>query len=321
MWRPSASLERLQLRARVLARIRTFFSERGVMEVETPVLSAAAATDPSLSSFSACYQGPGAASGRELYLQTSPEFAMKRLLASGSGPIYQICKAFRNGESGRQHNPEFTMLEWYRPGFKLQTFMDEVEALVCELLELPSAERISYAELFKRHLGLDPHTASLSTLSACATENGLLLSSALMESDRDVWLALLLTHLIEPSLGIERPVFIYDFPVSQAMLARISPGEPPVAERFELYVTGVELANGFFELCDGEEQRSRFQADRLRRKHLGLPSVPIDEHLLSAMESGLPESVGVALGVDRLVMLYGGTDSIDEVIAFPLQRA
>lgn len=317
-WRPTATIENLRLRGRVLASIRAFFAERGVLEVETPVLSTATATDPHLDSLVTRYTGPGAAAGLTLYLQTSPEFAMKRLLAAGSGPIYQLGKAFRNGEAGRRHNPEFTLLEWYRPGFDLRALMDEVEALIASLLGTPAAERLSYAEAFIRHAGIDPHAATAVELKRLAALKKLGESLDLSDEDKDGWLDLLLTHLVEPHLGKERPVFIFDYPPSQAALARIRPGNPSVAERFELYIDGIELANGYHELGDAREQRCRFEADRERRRIAGLPGTPIDERLLAALEHGLPDCSGVALGIDRLVMIAAQAQTLNEAMAFPL---
>lgn len=317
-WRPGADLPMLRLRARTLDRVRAFFAGRGVLEVETPALSAAATTDPHIESFATAYRGPGRAPA-PLYLHTSPEFPMKRLLAAGSGPIYQICKVFRQGECGRLHNPEFTLLEWYRPGFDHRRLMDEVEALVLPILGRPAAERLSYAEAFARHLDLDPHRADAATLAACAARHGIAVDG--LGADRDGWLALLLTHLVEPHLGRGRPTFLYDYPASQAALARVRAGEPPLAERFELYVDGVELANGFHELADAAEQRRRFAADREARRAAGLPLVPMDEHLLAALAHGLPDCAGVALGFDRLLMLAAGVEEIGRVVAFPIDRA
>lgn len=319
-WRPTATLENLRLRARVLAVIRAFFAERGVLEVETPILSCATATDPHLDSLATRYTGPGAAAGQTLYLQTSPEFAMKRLLAAGSGPIYQLAKVFRNGESGRRHNPEFTLLEWYRPGFDPKALMDEVDALVASVLGTPAAERLSYAEAFIRYAGIDPHAAATAELQRIASVENFSESLSLSGDDNDGWLDLLLTHLVEPHLGRERPAFIFDYPPSQAALARIRSGNPSVAERFELYIDGIELGNGYHELGDAHEQRRRFEADRARRRNAGLPDAPVDERLLAALEHGLPGCSGVALGVDRLIMIAARARTIDEVMAFPLAR-
>lgn len=320
-WQPSAPLEAIKARGVLLAAIRDYFREAGVLEVETPACSAFAVTDPALCSLTTCYTGPGAASGRELYLHTSPEFPMKRLLAAGSGPIYQICKVFRDGEAGRIHNPEFTLLEWYRPGFNQHQLMDEVARLIQAVL--PSSgpvHRVSYAELFQSHLGIDPHNSSAGQLRLCAIEQQIPGADSLALTTADAWLDLLLTHCIEPRL--ERGLcFVYDYPATQASLAKIRPGDPAVAERFELYLDGLEIANGFHELADAVEQRSRFEQELLRRRDEGCPQVPMDEYLLQALDAGLPDCSGVALGIDRLLMQVMGVGNIDQVIAFPFARA
>jgi lysyl-tRNA synthetase class 2 len=324
-WRPSASLEILKLRARMLEGIRAFFSARGVLEVETPILSHAATTDPNLASFVTRYTGPGHPRGGVLYLHTSPEFPMKRLLAAGCGSIYQLCKVFRDGESGRHHNPEFTMLEWYRTGFDHHALMNEVAELVTTLLTgrltLGPAEKLTYAEAFERDCGLDPHRAPVTELAACAARCGIAPPDSLADDDLGGWRDLLLTHRVEPHLGRAHLTFLYDYPASQAALARVRPGDPPLASRFELYLEGIELANGFHELGNAEEQQTRFQHDLARRNALGLPAVPADEHLLAALRHGLPDCAGVALGFDRLVMLATGASSIQDVLAFPIERA
>lgn len=300
----------------MLAAIRRFFEERAVMEVEAPVLSSAATPAPYLESFRTAYAGPGGK--RDVYLHTSPEFSLKRLLAAGSGPVYSLGKVFRQGEAGRLHNPEFTMLEWYRPGFDHHRLIEEVEALVRQVVPgLPGAERVTYAGLFERHLGLDPHRAGIDELREAGVGEGL----PEMGGDRDGWLDLLMTHCIEPQLDPAVPVFVYDYPASQAALARIRGGDPPVAERFELYCGGMELANGFHELQDAAEQRGRFRAELEARRDAGLADVPVDERFLTALEHGLPDCAGVALGVDRLVMLATGAAAITEVLAFGWERA
>ena len=317
-WRPAAPLENIQLRARVLARIRAFFSERGVMEVETPLLSAAASTDPHLESFASRYSGPLFPAGLTCYLQTSPEFAMKRLLAAGSGPIYQICKAFRNGEAGKHHNPEFTLLEWYRPGFDQFALMAEVEALVDSVLQSGTAKRISYRNLFLERAGLDPVAFTVAEAQACLHARGID-PPEMSDASLDDWLALILTHVIEPTLGTGA-VFVHDFPASQAMLARLSQTDPPWAERFELYVNGIELANGFHELSDAAEQQRRFKQDLQQRQRLGLSAMPLDDALIEALAAGMPDCAGVALGIDRLLMLSAGVDSLNETLTFPIDR-
>jgi elongation factor P--(R)-beta-lysine ligase len=321
-WRPSAAMEMIRARAELLGRIREFFRLAGVLEVETPACSRYGVTDPAIDSLSTRYTGPGAAQGLNLYLQTSPEFPMKRLLAAGSGPIYQLCRVFRDGELGRRHNPEFTLLEWYRPGFDHLRLMHEVAALIGHLAGRPMAqERLSYGEAFQRYLGIDPHAADSASLQRCAVERGVPGADELHMAQRDGWLDLLLSHLIEPHLGRDGMTFIYDYPASQAALARIRPGNPPLAERFELYLDGMEIANGFHELADAQEQRRRFLDDNRRRHQAGRPAVPMDEALLAALASGLPDCAGVALGVDRLLMSLTGSDTIGQVLAFDLNRA
>lgn len=324
-WRPSADLSVLRLRAELLAQIRAFFAARGVLEVETPALSAVAITDPHLASFKTCYSGPGSQHGRPLYLHTSPEFAMKRLLAAGSGCIYQIARVFRDGEAGSRHNPEFTLLEWYRVGFDHHRLMDEVAELVGILLAgrlaLAEPERLSYRQIFQHHLNLDPHRVTVADLAACAETRNISIPTGMPPDDPDPWLDLLLTHCVEPRLGSGRLTFVHDYPASQAALARLRPDDPPVGERFELYINGIELANGFHELGDAVEQRHRFAQENAARRAVGLPIMPVDEHLLAALEFGLPDCAGVALGFDRLVMLATRKTSLAEVLAFPLDRA
>lgn len=304
----------LLARAQLLAKIRAFFAERKVLEVETPLLSPSTITDPNIHSFSTNYNLPGKINGETLYLQTSPEFAMKRLLAAGSGPIYQICKAFRNEESGQQHNPEFTILEWYRVGFDHHDLMADMDEFLHCTLNTKPAEKLSYAELFKKHLKTDPHTSSIQELKQCALKHGL---NEIPHLNRDDWLNLLLTHFIEPHLGKGQPTFIYDYPASQAALARISPNDSMVAERFEVYIDGIEIANGFHELADSDEQRQRFLADLANRKKLGLATIPLDENFLAALDD-LPDCAGVALGIDRLLMLQMQTSAIEDVLSFTI---
>lgn len=315
----------LRLRAELLARIRTFFTTRGVLEVETPMLSAAAITDPHLNSFATVYSGPGPRHHQTLYLHTSPEFPMKRLLAASSGCIYQIARVFRDGEAGRRHNPEFTLLEWYRVGFDHHRLMDEVTELATTLLadRLPLAEpeRLSYQQAFERYLTFNPHRVTVAELSIIAEQHGVPIPPKMPVDAVDPWLDLLLTHCIEPQLGQDRLCFVYDYPASQAALAQLRPGDPPVGERFELYLHGIELANGFHELGDAVEQRRRFAAENAARQAQGLPAMPVDENLLAALEAGLPDCAGVALGFDRLVMLAAGENSLAEVLAFPFEQA
>ncbi len=321
-WRPTAPIENIRLRAELLAKTRQFFAARDVLEVETPLLSVATVSDPHLQSFVTRYNGPGLPPDTPLYLQTSPEAAMKRLLAAGSGSIYQICKAFRDGEYGARHNPEFTMLEWYRIDFDHFALMDEVEALVQILLGFECEfERMTYQALFESYLGLNPHRASLDDLICCASDIEEGTGSSEIEIGRDGWLDLLMSHLIEPHLGQTVPTFIYDYPASQAALAKIRPGEVALAERFELYITGVELANGYHELCDGDEFLRRFERDALQRKREGYFVPEVNHRLSAALKAGLPVSAGVALGFDRLLMVAAGCESITNVGNFTVANA
>ena len=317
-------MDSLRLRAQVLARVRDYFSQAGVLEVDTPALSHAGATDPALQSFQTRYHGPGPLSGSRLYLHSSPEFPMKRLLAAGSGSIYQICKVFRDGELGRHHNPEFTLLEWYRVGFDHFDLMDDVELLLRSVLQglipMESVEHWTYRDLFKDCTGIDPFTASLEELHDCMQSHAIDTPVGLSADNRDGWLDLLMTHIIEPRLA-PGLVFLRDYPASQAALARLRPGGQKVAARFEAYLNGVELANGFHELSDATEQRRRFEQDNARRIAQGLEPVVIDELLLAALEEGLPDCAGVALGIDRLLMVAAGASSLEAVIAFPLEDA
>ncbi len=289
------------------------------MEVCTPVLSQAAGTDPSIVPLQTRYTGPEYPAGRELFLQTSPEFAMKRLLAAGSGAIYQIAQAFRDGEYGPRHNPEFTLLEWYRPGFDHHDLMREVAELMCVCLgEKLGMEKVSYIELFKRQFGWDPLEATIRKLTDAASAHGLHVDNL---QYRDQWLDLLMSLVIEPTLGKQGLTFVYDYPASQASLARLHAEDHRLASRFELYYRGVELANGFHELTDAAEQRRRFENDNRQRQRSGLRSLPMDENLLEALQRGLPDCAGVALGVDRLLMLQQGETTLDGILAFSLQNA
>lgn len=317
LWQPRASFETLRARAILMHQIRAFFAAREVLEVETPVLSRAATVDPQIDSFSTA--------GR--WLQTSPEFAMKRLLAAGSGPIYQVARVFRIDESGRFHNPEFTMLEWYRPGFDHHRLIDECEALLAAVGGPASCGRLSYRDAFIRHAGVDPFRASMTQLEArCVEAIGQLpepqLVAANADATRDFRLDLLMSHVVSQQLGRARPEFLIDFPASQAALAKIRRDvDPPVAERFELFWQGIELANGFHELTDAAEQRQRFEADRARRLAEGRVAPPHDAHLIAALAHGLPPCAGVAVGFDRLLMLLLGLPHIGDGLAFDNERA
>ena len=319
-WQPSASIGNLRLRAEILKKIRDFFAAKGVMEVETPLMCHTSVTDPFIRSIHALFQTEPHKRKQRYYLQTSPEYAMKRLLAAGIGPIYQIGKAFRQGEIGRLHNPEFTMLEWYRPGFNHHDLMNEMDELLQLVLNSAPAERKSYGELFQSVLNINPHEATIDELAECAANHQISVHGEI--DDCDTWLHLLMAHCLEPKLGLDnKPCFIYDFPASQAALAKIQPGTPRVASRFEVYVNGIELANGFHELQDANEQRLRFDKNLAERKRLDLPNMPIDEYFLAALEHGLPDCAGVALGVDRLVMIATKSHKIAEVMSFDFMHA
>ena len=318
-WQPSASISTLKQRASILANVRHFFAQRDVMEVDTPAMSQATVTDVHLQTFNTTFVGPGAANGKTLYLQTSPEFHMKRLLCAGSGAIYQICKSFRNEESGRYHNPEFTMLEWYRPGFNHIDLMAEMDILLQQVLNTAPSDSMSYQQAFIEHLAIDPLTADIEQLRQLAMSHDLG-DFVATEQDHDTLLQLLFCFKIEPKIGLERPIMIYDFPASQAALAQISPADPRVAERFEVYYRGIELANGFHELADSDEQHRRFKIDNQKRVAAGLAPQPIDLNLIAALNAGLPDCAGVALGIDRLVMLALDQTHIDQLIAFEVQR-
>jgi len=317
-WWPAATIEMLRRRAQVIAAVRTFFTDRGVLEVETPLLSRGTVTDLHLHSLCTRALLPGDDSPRVLYLQTSPEFAMKRLLAAGSGSIFQICKAFRDEESGRLHNPEFTMLEWYRPGWDHHQLMDEIDLLLGAVLGVPAAVRRTYGDVMAELAEVDAYRDTAEELRRRALELGM---SDIPELDREGWLSLLMSHKVEPMLGRGRPTFVVDYPADQAALARVRDGDPPVAERFEVFVDGLELANGYHELTDAVEQRRRLEADSEERRRRGLPVPPADERLLAALEHGIPECAGVALGIDRLVMLATGVRRLSEVLVFPVDRA
>jgi elongation factor P--(R)-beta-lysine ligase len=315
-WRPSASRERLALRATLLARTRAFFAARHVMEVDTPALVNAAVTDTHIHSLSV-----EVTDGVRMFLHTSPEYAMKRLLAAGTGDIYQICHVARGFEQSRVHNTEFTLVAWYRLGFDLGALMDEVEALVRELctahpaLAAP-AERVSYREVFQRHTGLDPLDATIPQLLDLIAHLGYR-----TPGPRDELLDLIMGAVIGPELGHAAPTFVHGYPASQAALARLDSVDPRTAQRFELYMAGLELANGFHELAAADEQRARFAQDLRDRQQRGLPVHRMDERLLAALAAGLPDCAGVAVGFDRIMMLAAGAAHIEEVLPFPTRTA
>jgi len=320
-WRPSATPAALRLRARLYQWLREYFAARGVLEVETPMLSAAGNTDPNIESFRTRFNGHVDAGAAQRWLRTSPEYPLKRLLAAGIGDCYEIGRVFRDGEAGGRHNPEFTMLEWYRVGWDHHRLMVEVGEIVRGALALVarpiSVRTLGYRELFLEYAGLDPHQCEESALRRplagfAIRDDGL---------TRDDWLDLLLTHRIEPQLRDDTLLLVHDYPASQAALARIRPGTPPLAERFEAMLGGIELANGYHELADPGEQDGRFGADLARRRSRGAVEPPPDARLIEALAHGLPGCAGVALGLDRLLMAMQGTRRIADVLAFDFGRA
>ena len=322
-WRPGCSIRVLRKRAWMLERIRAFFAGQGVMEVETPSLCQRVGTDPNLDFWNAGPEGDATVRAESLYLQTSPEYAMKRLLAAGSGSIYQICKAYRYGESGRFHNPEFTILEWYRVGFDLERLMDEVDALLGRSLGLSGSEseRIGYRTAFDRHCGIDPFSARIADFRAFAEMKDDPGAFRLCGDDIRLWQEYLFGCYVQPHLGKSGLCFVFDYPAVQCALARLKPGDSRIAERVEVFYHGVELANGFWELDCEPEQRRRFERDLVIRRQTGKPLPAIDERLLAALQEGLPDCAGIAVGLDRVLMLLVDADSIDAVLSFSFARA
>jgi lysyl-tRNA synthetase class 2 len=333
-WRPSASWEVLEIRAAMLASLRAEFCARGFLEVETPLLSADVCVDEHLEPF--VVEGLGElGGGHELFLQTSPEFSMKRLVADSSRPIFQVTRAFRRDEAGTRHNPEFTMIEWYEPGSSYLEQMDLVERLVREAGQAAGESpawvdqlehgqrfgRLSYEEAFVRAIGVEVLGRPTSELMGLAIRELESVPEGLDESDRDAWLNLLLCERVEPTLGRDRPEFLYDYPASQAALARIRRGDVDVAERMELFIGGLEICNGYQELTDAGELSRRMTEQSRRRAGTGGRSLPVSSRLESALRSGFPECAGVALGFDRLVMCTLGLSRIEQVLAFPFGRA
>ncbi len=322
-WKPKCDLAKLKLRAQLLHTIRQFFLAKQVLEVETPLLCHATGTDPHLDFFRTKYQQ--GKHQQELFLQTSPEFAMKRLLAAGSGSIFQICKAFRNAESGRFHNPEFTILEWYRLDFALETLIDEVISLLGIIfapnLSLQASEKISYKDLFYQHTGLNPLVFSKTAYQKYALENQLSEAIDLCAEQHSLWLDFIFSHKIQPRLGANKITVVYAYPACQASLAKINSQNSLIADRFEVFVNGVELGNGFLELQDAIEQGQRFEAEIELRRQQHLPAVQKDELFLAALNAGLPDCSGVAIGLDRILMLLDNSVSIENILAFPINNA
>ncbi|MDP9200289.1 MAG: EF-P lysine aminoacylase EpmA [Pseudomonadota bacterium] len=320
-WRPTADANVMRHRAAMLARARAWFASQQVLEVQTPLLSSAAVSDPAIESIAVV-----AGSGRRQFLQTSPEYPMKRLLAAGIGDCYQICPVFRDGESGRLHSPEFTMIEWYRLRFGVEELQRDVagllQATTAGLRLFAPARSITYREAIRQSCGLDIRSASVDNIAATLAANGIR-PVATADWDIDAWLDLLMGAVVGPGLGFEAPVFVRDYPASQAALARLRADDDgtPVAERFELYVDGVELANGFHELGDADEQRGRFERDLAERRSRGQPLNPLDERLLAALAHGLPGCSGVALGFDRLVLVTLKLPGLASAMSFTDDRA
>jgi lysyl-tRNA synthetase class 2 len=321
-WKPTANWEALRLRDALLRKVRAFFHERGFLEVETPLLSHDVVVDRHLDPFQTTLaRDPRRPDdGDTLWLQTSPEFGMKRLLAAGGEAIFQVTRAFRNGERGRRHNPEFTIVEWYRRGDGYHEGMQLLSDLGEALLGRGPAERVTYAAAFEAHIGANPHASSMDELLRAADAHRLQPPQGL-GNDRDGWLNFLLAESVEKHLGRGKPTILHDYPASQAALACVRNDVSPVAERFELYVEGIELANGYHELLDAGVLRERSRRANQQRVAEGKSPLPEDSRLLSAMEAGLPPCCGCALGFDRAVMIAAGAQSIDEVIAFPIERA
>lgn len=313
MWQPSASIEALRQRAQFLANIRDFFNSRSYLEVETPVMARYGTTDVYLSNVKALFRG-------ETYnLQTSPEYHMKRLLAAGSGPIFQLARVFRDDELGRWHNPEFTLLEWYQLGIDHHALMEEMDLFLQTVMHAPPMLKKTYQQAFEEACALNPLTASIEQLRQVLVRHDLDNVLPPEEQDRDQYLFLLMSHVVEPFLGKENaPVAVYNFPASQAALAKINDG---VAERFEVYYQGVELANGFHELTDATAQAKRFTLDQQIRQKKGFPDAQADQYLIQALEHGLPACSGVALGVDRLLAVALKKPELAQIISFDFARA
>lgn len=312
-WQPTASIENIKHRAKILANIRAFFDRIGYLEVETPIMAHFGVTDVYLSNIKAKFRQ------KDYYLMTSPEYHMKRLLAFGSGPIYQIARVFRDDELGRMHNPEFSLLEWYRLGVCQHTLLVEMDMFLQEILKCQPLVKMSYQQAFIESCNIDPFVADVQDLNHCLQQFSLTGVLSHDEKDIDQYLFLLMSHVVEPFIAqMGSPVAIYDFPASQASLAKI---ENNRAQRFEVYYQGVELANGFHELTDYSEQKLRFERDRMIRREHGLEDMQFDKYFLAALENGLPECSGVALGIDRLLAISLSSDNIADVISFPISRA
>lgn len=312
-WQPSATIDCLRQRAQLIAQIRAFFTARQYLEVDTPFMAHYGVTDPYLSNINAFFRD------KPYCLQTSPEYHMKRLLAAGSGPIFQLARVFRDDELGRWHNPEFTLLEWYQLGIDHFSLMDEMDVFLQQITGCGPMIRKTYQQAFLEICGIDPLSASIEQLQQTLVSYDLANVLDPTKDDKDQYLFLLMSHVVEPFFKrYDAPVAVYHFPASQAALARVKNG---VAERFEVYYRGIELANGFHELTDVEAQAHRFEQDRLQRQRLGFKAVESDPWLLKALEHGMPACSGVALGIDRLLALILKKTHISEVMAFDIERA
>jgi lysyl-tRNA synthetase class 2 len=323
-WHSNSTWQTAKLKANILTNIRVFFANRDVVEVDTPLLSHGTVTDVHLDAFVTHFshgENTDSNTDQKLFLQTSPEFLMKRLLASGYGCCYQICKAFRNEQAGRNHNPEFTLLEWYRIGFTHLELMDELADLLKCILGCGGPSKLTYQDAFIQHLSVDPLNTCLLDLKAILASKHITGDWIETEQDLDILLQVIFSECIEPLIGQESPCFIYNFPRNQASLAKISRKDSRVAERFECYYKGVELANGFNELTEPKEQLARFDADNAKRNELNKMTQPVDKRFICALESGLPDCSGVALGIDRLLMLALDENSIKSVMSFSTENA
>ena len=322
-WQPTCSMNMLRLRAQVLGDIRRFFLVRAVLEVETPLLSHSSGTDPQLDFFTTDYCSPPLR--HTLFLQTSPEFAMKRLLAAGSGSIYQIGKAFRNGESGRFHNPEFTLLEWYRVGYTLPQLMDEIAELMAVLFgsrrSLGTAQRFSYQEIFYQYTNLNPLDFSYQDYCAYAQHNHMPEAVSICGHDHALWLDFIFSHKVQPQLGENAVCMVHGYPACQSSLARINEYNSQITDRVEVFIEGIELGNGYYELINAAEQDRRFDQEIAIRQQKKSSVAVKDKHLIAALAAGLPACSGMAIGLDRLLMLLTNTASIDDVLNFPVHRA
>lgn len=320
-WQPSCALELIKARAELLRAVRHFFQSRNVLEVETPSLYPFTNPEPVIDSFECVVDH---ANSKTCYLQTSPEFAMKRLVASGSGAIFQICKAYRKSESGRWHNPEFTMLEWYQPGYTLRQLMEEIEALLIQLVPTErihkNTEYLTYQSVFNDTVGIDPLQASIAELNDIAVQLGFPEAGSICQQKLTAWLDFLFSHQVQPNLPRDCIVFVYHYPACQAALARLHPEQPELAERVEVYINGMELGNGYRELTDVDQQRQRFESQQQDRCQQGMPVPDIDVMFLGALQAGLPECSGMAIGLDRLLMTIYKLNHIDQVLAFPLSQ-